>query len=59
MQDDVADVVAQSLFVPLQDNFRFFRHPMPAIPLMFLAVIYLMMRRITGLPRSAYVTMVG
>jgi len=59
VQDNVAFVLAQSLFAPLQSNIRFFRHPVPAVPLIFLTVTYLLWRKTTGLPRSAYVTKIG
>lgn len=50
--DDVADVLAQSLFVPLQDDFRFFHVPLPAVLLAGLATSF-PRGKTTGLPRSA------
>lgn len=59
VEDDIAALQAQSLFIPLQDDFCFFRFPLPTIPLMSLAVLYLLWRRIMGLPRFSYVTKTG
>ena len=52
VRDDVADVLAQSLFAPLQGDLRFFHSPLPAVPLARLAVCF-PKGRTTGLPRSA------
>jgi len=50
--NDVADALAQSLFVPLQDDFRFFHFPLPAVLSACLAACF-PRGSTTGLPRSA------
>ena len=50
--------MAQPLSIPLQNGFRFFHHPLPAVSSAHLTVCF-PRGETTGLPRSAYIPLDG
>jgi len=47
------------LFIPLQDDLRFFHNPIPALPSAHLTIRFPLRRRSTGLPRFTYMPLDG